>query len=111
MVTRIGSKSRSRLYLREWRIGCGLSQEQLAERIGTTKATISRIETRARDATLGFLEASVEALGGGLSVPDLFRPPQQPSIDARLQAASAGERERVYSVVEAMLTPARKKAS
>ena len=111
MVTRIGPKHPSRLYLREWRQDRGLTQEQLADRIGTTKATISRIETRGRDATLGFLEAAVEALGGHLSVPDLFRLPSQPSIDARLQAAPAGLRQQVYSVLDAMLAPAHKKAS
>src|ERR1039458_2859046 len=88
MVTRIGPKHPIRLYLREWRNDRGLTQVQLAERIGTTKATISRTENRTRDTTLGFLGAAVEALGGDLDVSNLFRPPKQPSVDAKLRAAS-----------------------
>jgi transcriptional regulator with XRE-family HTH domain len=103
MVTRIGPKHPTHLYLREYRDDRGLTQEQLAERIGTTKATISRIENGRRDPTLGFLGAAVEALGRGLVVSDLFSPPEQPSVDAKLRTASQRVREQVYVVVEALL--------
>jgi transcriptional regulator with XRE-family HTH domain len=103
MVVRIGPKNppRRALFLREWRLHRGLSQEQLAERLDTTKATISRVETGARDWTGGFVEAAAEALN--IEVRDFFYPPTQPSIDARLQAVPEPLREQVRAVVDTML--------
>lgn len=51
-----------RLYLREWREHRGLSQERLAEAIGTTAATISRIENRKQNWDQEFLKSAATAL-------------------------------------------------
>lgn len=49
--------------LREWREAAGLSQEDLAERLGTTAQTISRKETGARTLTLDELDQIAPVLG------------------------------------------------
>jgi transcriptional regulator with XRE-family HTH domain len=84
MVTRINPKrSSDRHYIAEWRMKRGLSQEALADRIGTTKATISRWENNERDITFMALVAVAEALD--LRVIDLLRDPGEPSADALLR--------------------------
>jgi ribosome-binding protein aMBF1 (putative translation factor) len=50
------------LTLRELRKACGLSQEEVAERLEKSQAQISRFE-RSGDMMLGSLRALVEALG------------------------------------------------
>lgn len=49
-------------YLREWRKHRGLTQEQLAEAIDSTKPTVSRMENGTRPYNQPFLEACAEAL-------------------------------------------------
>ena len=56
------AKTPMRLFVREWRKHRGLSQEQLAERLHTTAATISRIESGKQNWDGAFLEAVAEAL-------------------------------------------------
>ena len=48
--------------LKEYRIEAGLSQEELAKRIKTTKSVISRIENHAKDIRLSTLEKFAKAL-------------------------------------------------
>ena len=78
MVTRIGPKKPVRIFISHRREDKNLSQEQLANRIGTTKGSISRWENNERDITLGALGAIAEALG--CTVEDLFRDPAQPDV-------------------------------
>jgi transcriptional regulator with XRE-family HTH domain len=82
MVTRIGPKKLKprRIFLAEWRKHRGLTQLQLAERLETTEATISRNENLQRDPTLGFLKAAADALN--CTVGDIVeRPPPAPKPD------------------------------
>jgi transcriptional regulator with XRE-family HTH domain len=51
-----------RLYLKEWRKFRGFSQERLAEVIGTTKATVSRIENLKQNWDQEFLQLAADAL-------------------------------------------------
>lgn len=50
------------LHLKAWRKHRGLSQEQLAERIGTTTATISRIENAKQNWDQEFLRLAADEL-------------------------------------------------
>lgn len=52
----------SRHFIREWRKHRGLSQEQLAERIGMNRAYLSKIESGKRRYDQPFLEAAAEVL-------------------------------------------------
>ena len=102
MVTRIGPKKPVRLYLAEWRDLRGLSQEQLANRIGSTKSSISRWETGERDITLGALSAIAEALD--CDALDLYRDPARPSADALLQHMDDRMRRQAFRLIEALRT-------
>lgn len=101
MVTRIGPKSLKprKIYLREWRDYRQLTQEQLADRMNTTKATVSRIENLHRDPQLAFLEAAAEALNC-TSADILSRDPYQPSQDKILEFLSEPQRKQVIDYAE-----------
>lgn len=90
------------IYLREWREFRELTQQQLADRLETTAATISRIENKKRDYTGAFLQAAAYALN--CNPGDLIsRPPSEPSIDAKLRDAPAPIRAQIAAVVETLL--------
>lgn len=57
------SSRRRRHFIREWREFRGLSQEELAEKLDMTKASISRIENLKQGYTQNFLEACADAVG------------------------------------------------
>lgn len=50
------------------RIARGLTQAQLAERVGTTQSSIARLESGSREPSLSFLRRVVKALDGQLEV-------------------------------------------
>ena len=54
--------------LREARKGAGLTQEELARRIGTKKTAVSRIENHSRDIRLSTLEKVASALGKRIQI-------------------------------------------
>ncbi|MCK4761492.1 MAG: helix-turn-helix transcriptional regulator [Candidatus Aminicenantes bacterium] len=54
--------------LKEARENSGLTQEQIAQRIKTTKSVISRIENHAKDIRLSTLKKFANALGKKLTV-------------------------------------------
>jgi transcriptional regulator with XRE-family HTH domain len=55
-------RARRRTFFKEWRQHRGLSQEQLADRLETSVASISRIESGRQPYTQDVLEALAEAL-------------------------------------------------
>lgn len=75
-----------RVYLREWREYLGLTQEQIADRIETTKGTVSRMEINSREPNLGYLAAFAEAIDREVS--ELFRDPERPTQEDLLRSAS-----------------------
>lgn len=83
MVTRIGPKQPRRNFLRKWRDHRGLTQEALAERLGTNKAQISNWENARRAMTFNVQAALAEALS--IEPSDLFRDPDRPSADELLR--------------------------
>jgi transcriptional regulator with XRE-family HTH domain len=104
MVVRIGPRSGKRIpiFFREWRERKQLTQEQLADRLGTTKATVSRMENSESQYNRGYLEALAEAL----DIDDpakLLHHPDRPSPDDLLRNATPEQRARAISVIEALL--------
>jgi Helix-turn-helix domain/Peptidase S24-like len=79
MVSRIHLKDAApvRAYFAEWREWKGWSQQALAERMETTVATVSRIETGQRDWGKGYLEAFAHVIGCPNPVDPLTGPPQE----------------------------------
>jgi transcriptional regulator with XRE-family HTH domain len=55
--------------IRKWRMEAGLTQQQLAVKVGTTQSHISELESDAgHNTTLAMLERIAEALGKDLTV-------------------------------------------
>jgi transcriptional regulator with XRE-family HTH domain len=102
MVTRIGPKKPVKLFIAEWRTHRNLSQEQLANRVGTTKSSISRWENNGRDVTFGALAAIAEALS--CDVADLRRDPARPSADALMRNMDDATQRQALRLIEALKT-------
>jgi transcriptional regulator with XRE-family HTH domain len=100
MPPRIGPKRPLRLYLGEWRTRRGLTQQQLADRLGTTDVTVSRWETGARQPDLNAQAAIAEALD--IDPFDLRRHPDQPSADALLRDQPEEVREQAIRLIQAI---------
>lgn len=67
------------LHLREIREALGVTQRQLAKRLGVEQSSVSRAERR-RDLLMSTLRSFVEAMGGELEVRAHF-----PDTDVRIQ--------------------------
>ena len=76
------------------RIERGLTQAQLAERVGTTQSSIARLESGSREPSLSFLRRVVKALGGQVEVNIL---PEEATGSAAVYAPS---RELIQRVAE-----------
>lgn len=77
-------------HLQEWREARGFTQEALAEKAGTTKATISRTESGKQGLTQAALKLYAELLGTHPSIllsraptPEEAPPRQRPRFDRR----------------------------
>lgn len=101
MVSRIGPKRPFRHYLREWRAARGLSQQQLADRLETSKGQISRWESGGRSMSGDVIAALADALS--IEPGDLFRDPSAPSLDALLARAPAHVRDAATDLVRTLL--------
>jgi len=90
-----------------------MTQEEVAEAMGTTKATISRMESGTREPNLGYLAAFAEAIGHRPA--DLFRLPDAPpfgSAPARSPGAGLHDAsEEELALALKLIRTARKKAS
>lgn len=103
MPVKIYPKRPRRVYLAEWREHYGLSQKQIAERLGCDVMTISRWELHKTAITTDALAALSEALGGALMEPeDLYHHPDQPSPNQLLRGQSAEIQEQALSIIRAI---------
>lgn len=103
MATRIhrGNKRRRAIYLKEWREHLNLTQDQLAERMETSKARVSRIESGARPYKEDFVAAAAWAMG--IEERDLFRHPESVSIDDMLEKAPDPVKKQAHALIETLL--------
>jgi transcriptional regulator with XRE-family HTH domain len=106
MATRFKKGNRQRHFIAQWRRFRGLSQDQLADRLGTSKATLSRIENRIIPYNQDFLEACAEELQ--CTTADLImRDPTTPEpISAIWENIPASERPRVTEILRLYGKPA-----
>jgi transcriptional regulator with XRE-family HTH domain len=94
---RIGPKKPLRHYMAEWREHRGLTQQQLGDRLGVGKDTVSRWENDRRGISLNVLGAVAEAL----DVPpvSLYRRPAPDSTSPEDLLAGAPEQVRQEAAV------------
>lgn len=104
MPARIYPNKRRRLYIAEWREKAHLSQERLAERVGTTGASISRWENAwnagRNPPNTDIIDALAEALG--IDSSDFYRHPDAPSADALLRDQPADVRQQAMNIIAAI---------
>ena len=93
-----------RWYLREWREHKGLTQEELAELLGTWKGQISKLETGAQQFNDKWIAACSTALG--IEPGDLLRDPTAPKLDDLLRSASPADKKRAIALIETLLKSA-----
>lgn len=104
MVIKTGHNNPLRHYLREWREASRLTQEQVAERLDTSKGQVSNFENNKRKMTLEMANSFAFALG--IDPLDLFHHPDQPSADALLRNAAEDDRRKIFTVIKTLLSNA-----
>ena len=94
-----------RHFLRHWREDRGLSQDQVAEAIGISKASVSRVENGITPYTQDVLETYARVLG--CTVADLVsRPPSDPEgLWAIWDRLRAEDRRRAVIILRALVDP------
>jgi transcriptional regulator with XRE-family HTH domain len=98
-----GERDGYRFYLKEWREFRGMSQEDLAAALKTSKGEISRYERGHRAYSLLVQFRLAKALS--IKPWQFFFPPDFKSADAMLEHLSPEEREHYLSVLEVMMRP------
>lgn len=90
MVTHIGGRGRSRVFLDEWIARKELSNADIARRLDVDRATVGKWRAKAQRLRLEQLRALADALD--ISFNDLFHlpppqdaPPPRPSVDAMMK--------------------------
>lgn len=89
-----------RVFLKEWRLHLNLTQEEIAERLGTSKGTVSRLELNTREPNLGYLAAFAEAIGRNTG--QLFYDPRTPSCDDLLRNVSPAQADQAFRMLKAL---------
>jgi len=100
MPARIGPRKPPRLYIAEWREARGLTQERLAERLGTTGMTVSRWETGKSSVNTSVMSALADAFD--IEPEELFRHPDRPSADSLLRGQSEAVRKQAIAIIDAL---------
>lgn len=90
------------MFFAEWREARGLTQEQLAARLDTTKGAVSKMEN---GHTL-FNQSSLEAWADALSCEpgDFYHPPDKPTADELLRDQPPAIQEQAIAVLKALVS-------
>ena len=103
VTTRFKQPRFRRTFIRQWRKKRGLSQEQLADRVGMTGGNLSQIE----NGNTGYTQATLEALAEALQcepVDLLIRDPSDPEgIWSLWERAKPAERRQLLGMIEGFL--------
>lgn len=103
MPPRIGFKrprQRRRTFFKEWREFRDLSQERLAERLETSVASVSRIESGKQPYTQDYLEALAHALQTDPASLLMRNPLDQEAIWSIWDNAKEGERRMIVDIAK-----------
>lgn len=106
MSQRIGyrpKRARRRTFIKEWREYRQLTQDALAERLKTSKASISRIESGSQAYTQDFLEACADALRTDPASLLMRDPTDEDAVWSLWNDAKVGERQMIENIVKTVL--------
>jgi transcriptional regulator with XRE-family HTH domain len=98
-MVRIGPKKPTRWFLREWRASKGWSVRELARRMETSAATVSKLETGAQQWDSSWLARTADAFGLEDDTA-LLRHPDTPSPADLLTSATDDEKRAVFDFIE-----------
>lgn len=99
-MDKVGSKRPLRWYVRDWREAKGLTQEQLAGRMGTNKGQVSKLERGAQRMNDYWISLVADALG--IEPGDLLRDPASPDRNSLLRGLKPADQERVIHFAEGL---------
>lgn len=102
MPAKIGPKKPVRKFIAEHRLAKGLTQKQLAERLGCDVMTVSRWESPKNRVDMDTLQAIAEALGGHLEGEDLLHHPDKPGPNQLLRELPSGDQEYVLKTIRGL---------
>lgn len=103
MVVKIHPRRTRRVYLAEHRESRGLTQKQLAERLGCDVMTVSRWELHKVAISTDALAALAEALGGDMMEPeDLYHHPDKPTPNQLLRGQPQEIQDQALSIIKAI---------
>lgn len=92
-----------RHFLKEWRKYKGLTQDALAERIGTTKTRVSMKESGKEPYDQPYLEAAADALGTDPASLIMRDPTDSAGLWSIWEQAKPGQRKMIEEVAKTML--------
>lgn len=103
MPAKIYPKRRVKTYIAEWREHYGLTQKQVAERLGCDVMTVSRWELHKTAITMDILAAIAEALAGDtIEAEDLLHHPERPTPNQLMRDQPQELQEQALSILRAM---------
>jgi len=98
-----GEKRHRRTFIREWRQSRGLTLEQLANRIGITHASLSRIERGRQPYSQPLLEALADALQTEPASLLMRNPTDPEGIWSVWDQAKPGERRQIVEIAKTLI--------
>jgi transcriptional regulator with XRE-family HTH domain len=106
MSKRVGyrpKRARRRTFIRQWREYRGLTQDDLAARLETSKASISRIESGLQAYTQDILEACADALRTDPASLLMRDPSDEEAVWSLWDKAKTGDRKMIESIVRTVI--------
>ena len=102
MAPRIGPRRPRHLFLQEWREKRGLTQQQVADRVGTSSMTVSRWErqTGSHKPDIDVLAALAEAYQ--IEPQDFYHHPDTPNPEALLRDQPPEIKEQAINIIRAI---------
>jgi transcriptional regulator with XRE-family HTH domain len=98
-----GAKRHRRTFIREWRQSRGLTLQQLANRIGITHASLSRIERGLQPYSQPLLEALADALQTEPASLLMRNPTDPEGIWSIWDQAKPGERRQIVEIAKTLI--------
>ena len=106
MMEKIGRLKPVRYFIAEWRDAKGLTQEQVAERIESTKGTISKLESGEMKFSPKWQAAIAFAIG--IEPEDLLHHPDKPTPNQLLRHATDEQRDLAVRLIQSIFDGPRK---
>lgn len=103
-MPRVGNpEQRRRTFIKEWRLYRDLTQQKLADRLETTKTTISELETGKRGYTQESLEAVADALQTDVASLLTRDPKSSENLWSLWDKAKPGQRRQIIEITQTLL--------